>query len=887
MFSLRGGASLGALAIAIVTSPAMAQGTQPAPAPAPAKQNDKAPKITGGVHAIIVTATRRVQNMQDVPVSVQAIGTQGLARLNITNFSDYMQQLPNVTAGGSGPGQNTIYIRGLASTTPNLTTAGVAGLAPNVSFYLDEQPIAEPGRNLDVYAADLKRIEVLSGPQGTLFGASSQAGVVRLITNKPDPSHFAANASGGVAYTKSGDPSYKTQLMLNVPVTDNFALRGVVYLDHKGGYIDNVHGTVSLRSSGRFRPQGTVRYNGVPVSSVRAGFQSDPASLNYINNNVTFIKADNSALVQKNFNDSQYAGFRLSALWEFSPNWKLTIEETGQTTTADGVFFEDPRLGDLKVQQYTPNKLKDQFSNTSWTLEGRAASLDLLYTGAYTDRTTDQTVDYTDYLYVGQYLPYYMCDTAVSYPGYVSQAPANPTCYAPKLSVKSHTRTTVLTQEFRVNTPEKKRIRATAGVFFSDLILKERNDFYYASEQVRGSDGVTRGFSPIYPFTNTAVTGTTGNAYPGYYSDPGPFPPGVAFRNDVRRSDQQFGVYGQVSFDVIPNLLTLTGGMRYYNVRVGLSGAATSSFCKLKSPIFGANAGVPYSQQTNIPGCGGTNLSLKYGPNNPNGNPTRARDRGTIFKGTITLRPKDGVMLYATYSEGFRPGLLNRPGGATRGNYTVPYELKSDKVKNYEIGWKTELLGHQLRFNADAFYVDVSRLQTTIFDPSIVNLFFSDNAANAWIKGVEGQFTYAPYKLPGLTVTGAFSFLDTKITKVLLPTNDVTVGSHLAYAPPFQGNLRIRYTWAVSKDMDMYVMPEVTHSASKYTDVININKLHLKGYTTFNLSVGLEKDHWTFVVYGNNLTDQRAELSGSFVYDVPQVTVSRPLTVGARVSFKY
>ena len=94
-------------------------------------------------------------------------------------------QLPGVTSGGNGPGTSTIYIRGLASTTPNLTVAGVAGLAPNVSFYLDEQPLGQPGRNLDVYAADVARIEVLSGPQGTLFGSSSQAGVVRLITNKP------------------------------------------------------------------------------------------------------------------------------------------------------------------------------------------------------------------------------------------------------------------------------------------------------------------------------------------------------------------------------------------------------------------------------------------------------------------------------------------------------------------------------------------------------------------------------------------------------------------------------------------------------------------------------------------------------------------------------
>ena len=147
--------------------------------------------VSGNVHAqsaieeITVTATKRAESLQDVPIAITALTGESLEELGITNFADYVLQLPGVTAGGSGPGQNTIYIRGVASTTPNLTTAGVAGLAPNVAFYLDEQPLAQPGRNLDVYAADLQRIEVLSGPQGTLFGGWSQAGNVRLITNKP------------------------------------------------------------------------------------------------------------------------------------------------------------------------------------------------------------------------------------------------------------------------------------------------------------------------------------------------------------------------------------------------------------------------------------------------------------------------------------------------------------------------------------------------------------------------------------------------------------------------------------------------------------------------------------------------------------------------------
>ena len=137
------------------------------------------------VEEIVVTARKKAESLQDVPVSVSALREETLEEKGINVFEDYLLQLPGVTAGGSGPGQSTIYIRGLASTTPNLTVAGVAGLTPNVSFYLDEQPLAQPGRNLDVYAADISRVEVLSGPQGTLFGASAQAGVVRMITNKP------------------------------------------------------------------------------------------------------------------------------------------------------------------------------------------------------------------------------------------------------------------------------------------------------------------------------------------------------------------------------------------------------------------------------------------------------------------------------------------------------------------------------------------------------------------------------------------------------------------------------------------------------------------------------------------------------------------------------
>lgn len=875
------GVSAGAIAIA-TASPAIAQ-------EAPEAESSR----TGGVTTIIVTAQKRSEDLQDVPVSVSAIGEEALEDLNIDTFDDYLDQLPTVTAGGSGPGQSTIYIRGLASTTPNLTTAGVSGLAPNVAMYLDEQPLAQPGRNLDVYAADMQRIEVLSGPQGTLFGASSQAGVVRLITNKPSLSGFDASASAGVSFTKGGESSYKAEAMVNVPVSDTIALRGVVYLDDQGGYVDNIQGTRNVSESGRFRPAGTVRDNGVPVSAQREGFYAGLDT-----SNVTFLDTNNSGLVEKNFNDTQYSGFRATALWEVTPDWTITVSHARQSVESDGVFFADPELDgldDLEIQRFEDDRLEDDFSNTSWTVEGRLAMLDVVYTGAYTDRETQQRVDYTDYLFVGQYLPYYICDGSVSYPS--DPAPTG-TCQPPNLYVSSNSETTVLTQELRFSTPAENRWRVTAGGFYSDLELKERNDFNYPGNVAAAPFG---GFAPNFP-------------QPGYNSDPGPFPIDAIFRNDIRRTDEQFGIFGEASFDVVPDLLSVTLGARYYDIEVDFEGSANGSFCNAGAAAdanaYGTDLNDLYDgdgEYTFINTCdpalrqtfnmddtladiqaAGLSASQAQQVYNAVRAPDAAKTSGTIFKGTITVTPNPDTMFYATYSEGFRPGLLNRPGGATNGaGFTVPFELETDEVKNYELGWKLDLVDGQLRFNGSAFYVDISRLQTTIFDPSIANLFFSDNAANAEIKGVEADFTVAPYSTPGLTVAGAISILDTEITEVLTPTNDVIEGSDLAFAPKFQGNIRVRYEWDVSDTLEAYIQPQVTHSASKYTDIIEINKLKLDSYTVFDLAAGIKADQWKFEVFGENLTDTRAQISGNFVFDRARITTNRPLTVGMRVSFDY
>ena len=507
---------------------------------------------------VVVTATRVELSLQDVPVAVSALGPGEIGELGITNFADYSLQLPSVTAGGSGPGQNTIYIRGVASTTPNLTVAGVAGLSPNVAFYLDEQPLAHPGRNLDVYAADLARIEVLSGPQGTLFGASSQAGNVRLITNKPDLEEFYGNAKLGANTISGGDGGSSLEVVLNVPVSDNFGLRGVVYNDSKGGWIDNVADTRTVEESARYRPAGAVRKNGVPVASYRAGFQAGVDL-----SNITFIPADNSDIADENINGVTYTGARVSAQWDISDNWDLLVSHTTQDTEADGVFFADPDVGDLEITRYTEERIEDTFDNTAWTLTGRLDALQVIYTGAFTDRQSDQIVDYSDYLLVGQYLPYYICDYYATYTSFNSP-PGVPrvgtTCNEPNMFVDSLNMLEVQTHELRFTTDQSNRWRVQGGVFSSELELIEVNDFIYPGSLNAISWNGHPGFAPNYPLTNPAAApgnpagSSFGAGYgQGYFTWPGPFGPdrhggdiGIIFRNDIRRTDSQFGVFGEL-----------------------------------------------------------------------------------------------------------------------------------------------------------------------------------------------------------------------------------------------------------------------------------------------------------------------------------------------------
>ncbi len=204
--------------------------------PASATLAQRAEGDRGRLEEIVVTATRRELNLQEVAQSITAFSTDDIERQALHNVEDVIGALPSVNLVNSMPGRNSIIMRGISTGSAEYYTDS------QVAVYLDDQPLTSISQQVDVQLIDIARVESLPGPQGTLFGSSSQSGTLRYITNKPDPADFSAQFDGEIGTIKGGEESYFTSGHLNIPVSDNFAVRVVGFYNSEGGYVDNVLG---------------------------------------------------------------------------------------------------------------------------------------------------------------------------------------------------------------------------------------------------------------------------------------------------------------------------------------------------------------------------------------------------------------------------------------------------------------------------------------------------------------------------------------------------------------------------------------------------------------------------------------------------------------------
>jgi outer membrane receptor protein involved in Fe transport len=845
---------------------------------------------------VVVTAQRRTENIQDVPISLQVLTADTLQQLNITTFDDYIKFLPNVTSASNGPGQNEVFMRGLSAGSQASQASAITGLLPNVAIYLDNQSGQMPNRNLDIYAADLNRIEVLEGPQGTLFGAGAESGAIRYITNEPKLDKTEGSVKAGYGVTAHGDPNTDVQAVLNLPlIEDHMAIRGVIYDDRRGGYIDNVPATFARKDTDiGIHYANYPAVNGqCPDGQPNNGYCVPPGS-STVNNN---------ALVANAINPVTYQGIRVELLYKFNDDWDALLSQTYQSMDAEGVFYQQPlsssgaSLSPLDVTLFNPAYDKDKFENTAWTVDGKVGPLKAVYTGGYLSREVDQAADYTNYLR-GVYADYYQCYG----PGSGGDAKLQSKCYSPTAYWLEQQRNLHQQHELRFSTPDDWRGRGIVGAYYEDNKLYDVTSWHYKSlPACTATDNVGC-------LTDLATLPGATVQYPGQQSDD------TAFFEDAHRETRQIAFFISGDFDIIPKVLTLTAGTRHFRFENSFVGDVSSSFGCFQG-------GAPPCQ--NYPGYS-YNLDAQH---------LRDSESGLKSRANLTWHVTPDVMVYYTFSQGFRPGGFNQNGNAGHvpgpdgvDQYLIPRSYDSDKLTNNEIGWKTEFFDHQLQWNGAIYRENWDNVQIEFFDPGLIgNLYVDTNGQNFLIKGIEtsfiGRLTH------GLTLQASASWNQSRQTNspALIDNNPASenfgkpitenctttpcttvsnpfgpIGAPSADAPPIQFSLRARYEWTMGDGYRPFVQASVHHNGISFTQAganpnysssgsISTSRLRFEipAYSTVAASAGVAKDAWTFTVYGENLANSNASTFISTDQFIVAQTPLRPRVIGGSFSYSF
>jgi len=468
-----------------------------------------------GIEEIIVTATKRELNLQDVPHNIDVLSSVEIERIGAKSLEDVIKALPSISLNNTVPGRNSLVIRGISSGAFQYRTDA------QVAVYLDEQPMTTNSQQVGIRSIDMARIESLAGPQGTLFGSSSQTGTIRYISNKPNHSGVNGQVEARYGSTKGGEGSYDFSGHINLPVVeDKFAVRAVGYTSHDGGYIDNVLGT-SL--SGNF---------------------------------------DNANVVEDDFNEYDTDGGRIQALWNMSDKWSVLASLVTEQTHAEGSWDNDPFLGDHKITRFIKENRDDDWYSAGLTLNGDLGFAELSVTATHFDRDIAYNWDnnvynqYKDRYWGGglYYELYYAGDpNYVNYPNYALYN--SDYLFSTIFNDQEQSRDAV---EIRLTSSGESRLQWTAGGYYEDVY----DEWYFGSSQP-GLENTTMWayanyLSYYYGVASNYYNNYTPNtniAYPLAVTD-------VSFSNTLKRSVKQTALFAEVSYDLTDDW-ALLGGVRW------------------------------------------------------------------------------------------------------------------------------------------------------------------------------------------------------------------------------------------------------------------------------------------------------------------------------------
>ncbi len=743
---------------------------------------DGAPSL----ETITVTSQKRTENAQDVPISLNVIGAQQLDELQVNDFEDFAKLLPSVSISPNGPGFGQVYMRGVASGGDG----NHSGPLPSVGIYLDEQPITTIQGALDLHVYDIERIEALSGPQGTLYGASSESGTLRIITRKPDTAGFAAGYGLEVNAIDGGGMGHVAEGFVNIPISDNTAIRLVGWQKKDAGWIDNVYGERTYPTSG--------------------------------------ITQNNADRVEDNYNDVDTVGARLALKIDLNDNWTITPTIMGQNQKVNGSFGYDNTIGEGKISHAYPEFGEDRWAQAALTVQGKIGNFDLTYAFAHLKRDVDTETDYSDYGF--------WYDTLFGYGAYFYDD--NGDLVNPAQYIQAQDGYKKTSHELRLASSQENRLRFVAGLFWMDqshdIEQRYRIDNLASSLSVRGWED-------------------------------------TIWLTKQKRKDHDEAIFGELAFD-FTDKLTGTVGFRHFRADNALEG------------FFGFANGYS-SQGSQLPQnrYGEASCIVQFGPDPANwpsfdGAPCKVFDKDvqekdTLGKANLAYKFTPNKMMYLTWSEGYRPGGINRRG-------TLPPYL-TEFLTNYELGWKTSWLDNRLTFNGAAFRQIWDDFQFSVL--GLNGLTEIRNANQARIQGLEMDVNWAATY--NLRLSAGVGFYDGELTEDYFSGTDLQApkGTRLPVTADYKGNLTARYTFDIA-DYEAYWQGSVVHEGRRTSD-LRITERNILGdlpsYSLVDFAIGARKNNWSVDFYVKNLLDENAQY-GRNVQCPEQVCAAQVYSVGAQ-----
>lgn len=798
----------------------------------------------GALEEVVVTAQKRSEDLQKVPISLQVLGGEKLEQLQVASFDDYAKFLPSVSFQSAGPGQAQLFFRGIASGGDGLHS----GSESATGLYLDETPVTTIGNSLDLHVYDIERVEALAGPQGTLYGASSLSGTLRIITNKPDPAHFSAG------YDVKGDKFGKGaggggfEGFINLPLTDQAAIRLVGYAEHDGGYISNQPATQTYQ-----RAVSPTNYppNGIPA---------DP------------ITVSNAGFAKRNFNDVDTVGGRAALKVDLNDRWTVSPSVVYQHQRANGTFSFDPAVGDLKVTDYSKDLNVDHWYQSALVVEGKISDWNLLYSGGWFERQIEHQYDYSEYSIAYDAVAYAVAHLVDNRGNVID----------PTQNVIGRDRYTKQTHELRLSSPVDNRLRVTAGAFYQRQTDAIRAEYRYDNH---GSPLASRNLIVDPALNPTDIYSVDGA-------------PGALYLAQELRTDHDYALFGDGTFD-ITDRLKLSAGVRGFVANNSLNGFF--GFGEFQGGLAGSGEGscvTPVVFNQALP-C--VNVPDKH-----------VRESGETHRANLTYQVNDDIMVYGTYSTGFRPGGLNRVPyfKLSDGTHEPIPNYRADTLSNFELGWKTAWFDRRVRINGAIFYEKWKDIQIGVNGANGITSIF--NAGNAKSKGLEGDVNWNIRDDLNLSVAGTYvnARLTTDFCKFILVNNVPTIvtrcagqptqllapsGTRLPVTPELKANATLRYKFMVA-GLNSFVQASVLHRSSSST-YLKVSDDHAigddRGFTTADFAAGTAQGNWSLEFYVENAFDERGVLGRNpqcvvgNCYNLARIYPAKPQLFGVKFGQKF